>query len=384
MAKTIIADIRNFQFPKLTIEQGTFVVWRNLDPVAHSAETLRESPNFFNAGALLPGEVSSPVLFQTPGSIDYLCRYHHEMTGQVAVTAKSTGGGHNHTAAMATHGDGHSHGGGGHNLLKHYHGFVTGGRSGQRLYMTHTPVLADQRHHFQIILKASLIEKSHIEAYEKLRKSEYGDRKVQIFHDHLALADIGAGKITNLPEASFDYYPNDPEGGVRDAEKVPGLVDKIPVRIDKVLHFHQFETDADYPDAMTYLLYGDSDDTFIDHYINRAPSFHSVAKLKSCPAFFKPADGNGTETICVPSKKIRNVTPKLVQRVAFVDNAYHLFWLPPTGVYSPQAQDPLIRRDASPAVYEVTTSCGKSGKIDIGRFLHFDVRLLNYGVLITA
>lgn len=380
MTKTVTINIRDNEFPPLTIEEGTSVIWRNLDPYAHSAETLRNSPDYFSAGALLPGESSSPVLFAKAGRFEYLCRYHAGMTGVVNVTARgagqgASGSGHPHEHAAGDEAGAHIH-------LKHYHGFVTGGRSAQRLFMTHTPVLADERHHYQVILQGSLPEKAHADAYDKLRNSEYGDGKVQIFHDHISLTDIGSGQVTTLPRSEFAYYPDDPEG-VLGQTPVKGLEENIPVRIDRVLHFHQFETEGEYPEAMTYLVYGDADDVFIDHLINRAPSFHSVAKLKTRPAFFAPDGADPVVQVSIPQKSIRDVSPKLLRRVAFVDNSFHLFWLPPPGVY-PLPADPLKPRvaDAAP-IYDVVLQDGSKGQIEIGRFLHFDVRLLNYGVLIA-
>src|SRR5690349_19207495 len=155
MAKTVIIDIRNNAFAPATIEPDTYVVWRNLDPHAHSAETVTDSSYYFNAGALLPGELSSPVWFARPGAFEYVCRFHTDMRGTVQVTAQNQPGpphDHDHEPKHdGGHGGGHH---GGH--LLHFHGFVTGGRSAQRMYMTHTPVLADERHCFQVILQGSL------------------------------------------------------------------------------------------------------------------------------------------------------------------------------------------------------------------------------------
>lgn len=376
MAKTVLVNIRNNRFGPVTVEAGSYVIWRNLDPYVHSAETNRGVKDYFNAGAMMPGDLSSPVLFAKPGTFNYLCRFHHGMVGQVVVTAPG--------APAPTLRQGHDRGEHGHggDHLKHFHGFVTGGRSAQRMYMTHTPVLADERHHYQIILQCSLPDLKHAEAYEKIRTSPYGDGKVQLFHNNFALADIGSGKAKDFPQAEFRYYPNDPEG-VAGETLIPGLEENIPVRIDKVLHFHQFNTDADYPEALTYVMYGDAEDTFIDHYIDRAPSFHSVARLKQRPSFFADDYKGEVLRLSVPSKPIRDVSPKILRRVAFVDNAFHLFWLPPPGVY-PLPTDPLRPRVVGAAPkYDVITEDGQAGEIEIGRFLHFDVRLLNYGVLIV-
>lgn len=366
MAGTFIADIRDNQFPDLTVEVGTWVVWRNLDPYAHSAERLRDKEPYFSAGPLLPGETSSPVRFETPGTFDYVCRFHHDMIGSIKVVPVGTVS----TSAPSQHQHG-NHG------LQHLHGFVTGGRSGHHFYMTHTPVLADSRHNYQVILQGSLPKEEHASAYSALRAGTYADGKVQIFHEHIALPDIGSGKLKDLPKSSFEYYPNDPDGLLGGTD-IPGLEGEVPVRIDKVLHFHQFQTEDDYPNAMTYLVYGDKEDVFIDHYIDRAPSFHSVSRLKTAPPFFK----GETKVISIPSKRMTDASPKVLRRVTHVDNAFHLFWLPPTGIY-PLPSDPLRRRDSSSPVYQVEIE-GQTSTIEIGRFLHFDVRLLNHGVLIVS
>jgi hypothetical protein len=372
MPKTVIIDIINNRFPEVRVTKGSFVVWRNLDPYPHTVETAPDSSFFFNAGPLFTGGTTSPVYFGSAGSFDYLCRFHHEMSGTIVVEETPAPG-----TTHPGHG-GHDHSGHGSNHLKHFHGFVTGGRSGQRLFMSHTPVIADDRHRYQVILQGSFVEDKHVQAYEAQRNGAFGDGKVQIFHDHLSLVDIGAGNITLLPEASVEYNVTDTT-----SKPMPGLEEKVPVRIDKVLHFHQFEPDTDYPEGLAYFVYGDTDDVFIDHHITRAPNFHSIARLASRPAFWTPDKFNGVYEILVPSKRIFDVSPKVLPRAAFVDNSFHLFWLPPPGVISPKPQDPLILRDGTPPIYDALLQDGGTEQITIGRFLHFDIGLLNNRVIIT-
>lgn len=386
MPKTVIADIRNCEFPPLTIEVETFVVWRNLDPYPHTVETGSKSSFYFNAGPLFTGGLSSPVYFDRIGTFEYLCRFHAGMTGTVNVVAAGSrsqralppdtgvqppaGHAHGEHDGKREHGDDH----------KHFHGFVTGGRSGKRLFMTHTPVIADPRHHFQVILQGSLVEDAHVAAYDAIRQPvHYGDGKVQVYQGGLSLADICEGKVTRLDCTYFVYYPSGKE------VEIPGLEEgkNIPVQIDKVLYFHQFEPDTDYPDGLAYIVYGDKDDVFIDHLITRAPSFHSVAKLAKVPDFWEGQPESTTTTVLVPSKRMFDVSPKILPRVAFVDNAFHLVWLPPPGAFSSQPQDPLKRRDDTPPAYEVTLTDGKSSRIEIGEFLHFDIGLLNNRVIIS-
>lgn len=382
MAKTVIAEIMNNSFPTISIEPGTYVVWTNRDPYPHAVETLRNAAYYFNPGALQPGETSSPVFFDKPGNFPYLCRFHEGMEGVVSVAVGAA-----NDSVPAEHA-GHDHAGHpGHGGLRHLHGFVTGGRSGNRLYMTHTPVIADPRHRFQIILQGHLIKPEHVAAYDDMRArggADGGgfDGRVQTFHSHVSLLDIAQGTLKDLPNATLEYYPDAKHPD--DSLVVPSLPEEdTPVRIDRVIHFHQFEPDTDYPDGMAYLVYGDDQDVFIDHFITRAPNFHSVAKLKTKPDFWTKFDGPPAKII-VPSKRIRDASPKTVERVGFVDNAFHLYWLLPPGAGANQAQDPLKRRDGTAPVYDVILEDGSKSQIEVGTFLHFDIRLLNYGVLIVG
>ncbi len=361
MAKTVIVEIENSTFPTVLIPRGTYVVWRNKDPFVHSAEMDPASEPYFNAGAFHPGEASSPIYFGVPGSYDYVCRYHHGMRGRVTVME---GG-----EPRINPGRGHH----GHHMT-HFHGFVTGGRSASRLFMSHTPVMADSRHRFQVILRGSLVDPKHIKAYENWRTDEFGKARWQVFHAHQDMEKIGRGEISELKEANVTYSPD----GVEEID-VPGLpAYQTPVRIDEVIHFHPFETHDEYPaNGLEYILYGDEEEVFMDHHITRAPNFHSVARLARPPSFWT---GKGSVKVTVPSKRILDVSPKHLQRIALVDNAFHLIWLPPAGSLKPV--DPLRRRDKSPAIYDVVLADGSAGRIEVADFLHFDVRLLNYGVFL--
>ncbi|WP_448647364.1 cupredoxin domain-containing protein [Pseudomonas mohnii] len=391
MSKTLILNIQNNTFPMATIRPGTYVVWRNLDPYPHSAETENNADFFFNAGPLLPGEVSPPVLFSGLGDFPYRCRYHAGMSSMVHVRVDAPVGGIAENASVPDH-EGHGvHGG--HGTFNHLHGFITGGRTGQRFFMSHTPVLADSRHSYQVILQGSLTTPEHIQAYEAVRNSNYGDRRVQILHSHTSLPDIRDGITKVLPKASFTYYPDlaHPDDGV----DIPGLKENIPVSIDKVLHFHTFDVDDDSGDgSLRYLIYGDMDDIFIDHFMNKAPSFHSVAKLASAPSFWTATQMGGVVQVSVPAKRIEYLSPKLIQRIAFVDNSFHVFWLPPSGLYAPTPLDPLFPRKAfnrakpsefngGPFRHEVVLVDGTVSQIDLARSLHFDTRLLNHGVFLS-
>jgi hypothetical protein len=192
------------------------------------------------------------------------------------------------------------------------------------------------------------------------------------------MPDLAHFERRELPHCYVSYYP----GGVQtDAPGFP-TDGTVPVNIDAVIHSHPFQPDADYPAGLEYIMYGDNEDVFIDHHIVGAPSFHSVARLATTPAFW---DGTRDKLlVTVRSKQIRRLEPKVLPRIAMVDNAFHVVWLPPPGLTT-QPTDPLkLPLTGTPHVHEVVTSDGVEGTIEIGDsgFVHMDVRLLNYGVLI--
>ncbi len=78
--------IDNFSFSpaKLTVEQGTKVVWVNHDDVPHTV-TSTTKPREVNSGALDTDAMYSHV-FDHAGTYSYYCTVHPHMTGEIIVT----------------------------------------------------------------------------------------------------------------------------------------------------------------------------------------------------------------------------------------------------------------------------------------------------------
>lgn len=368
--KPFVVDITHNTLPTIHVPPGTVVVWRNKDKIPHSAETDKNAVNYFNAGAIFPGKTSAPIHFDCPLDTEYLCRFHTGMSGRVVVSSSFT---KPEVVDAHDHDMSHDH--------KHFHGFVTGGRTGDRLFMTHTPVLADERHHYQVILRGHFAKSRHRTIYNRLRRGKHGDGLVQIFHRHMEMFDIGNGTITELPEAIVDYWPGGSKTTAGPTQTPIRGLQGVPVIIDEVLHFHTFDTEAGYPPELTYLVYGDDKDTFIDHYIDAAPSFHSVARLAAPPAGWS----GKTQRFTVPGKSMRAVDPPVETRRAMVDNAFNIYYLLPPGFLPRQSQDPLIIRslgEQGPHRHVIKLVDGPESQIEISRFVWFDLRLLNYGVFL--
>jgi hypothetical protein len=388
--KEIRKKIKNNLLPSFEIEIGQTVIWENEDDVPHQINSDLRHPDFaFDIGVVFPGESSSPVLFNSLKQINdfrYGCGLTPNLTGLIKIkgNAPLSDFEYPHHAVHHAGMDENEH-------LKHFHGFVTGGKTGDQIYLTHTPIFADTRHHFQIILECSFVEQEHIDAYNELRASDFGDGKVDLFFEHLALIDIKSGKLDELKIHSLRYHTDlktEVPGIIYRGAKVshPKFSKKAgadaKVKINRILHFRTFTPDMPHPDALTYLMYGNGEDIFIDYYISRAPNIHTVAKLAKAPEFWK--DDNYSEVLkfSIPSKKIIDVGPKTLQRVSFLDNQYHLIWGVPSGYTSKvDPLETLTQNINGNWDYQVKLEDGTLSNIEIKTFTHYNsAGLLNDGL----
>jgi plastocyanin len=79
----VAVEIKDFAFTPqvLEIPVGTTVTWTNSDTTQHTAT----SSGVFDSGVLAQGATFS-FTFDTPGTFDYICSLHPNMTGQIVVT----------------------------------------------------------------------------------------------------------------------------------------------------------------------------------------------------------------------------------------------------------------------------------------------------------
>jgi plastocyanin len=87
-ASTVSVEISNFAFQpaSVTIQVGDTVTWTNLDSTAHTATDTGSGALF--DGAMNQGE-SFSYTFTQPGTVNYICTLHPEMTGAVIVQGGS-------------------------------------------------------------------------------------------------------------------------------------------------------------------------------------------------------------------------------------------------------------------------------------------------------
>lgn len=84
--REVLVEIREYDFsPRdLTVSVGTTVTWSNRDSVPHDAT----SGEAWGTG-LLREDQSASITFDEPGSYDYICTVHPDMTARLIVKERS-------------------------------------------------------------------------------------------------------------------------------------------------------------------------------------------------------------------------------------------------------------------------------------------------------
>lgn len=71
----------------IRITAGTTITWSNGTTLAHTATA---DSGAWDTGAIATGATSSAIIFNTPGTFAYHCRFHADMHGNIVVTAAAT------------------------------------------------------------------------------------------------------------------------------------------------------------------------------------------------------------------------------------------------------------------------------------------------------
>jgi len=82
--QAVLIEIRNYAFDpdSITVPAGTRVIWRNFDPVPHTATS---TTGVFDSGVIGKGGEFS-YIFKNPGTYGYYCAIHPYMKGNIIVT----------------------------------------------------------------------------------------------------------------------------------------------------------------------------------------------------------------------------------------------------------------------------------------------------------
>lgn len=151
-----------------------------------------------------------------------------------------------------------------------FHGMLVLG--GERIYASHLPMFTAQ-HRYQGIWQVSFGEEGD-RAYREAQAASGG------------IFTLAPNENFRLPElvgqrSSFrvDVYQGHFER--------PGhrkLLDDVTVTIEQQVHWHPFLPEHVRPEQLTYILFGDGEETWLAHWISAAPDYDQIVKVSAASA----------------------------------------------------------------------------------------------------
>jgi plastocyanin len=79
---TVVIEHYGFTPKRLVVPQGAIVTWTNRDGIRHDATAVGQ----WTTGLILPGQTGS-ITASSPGTFQYKCTVHPDMTGTLVVEA---------------------------------------------------------------------------------------------------------------------------------------------------------------------------------------------------------------------------------------------------------------------------------------------------------
>jgi hypothetical protein len=164
------------------------------------------------------------------------------------------------------------------------HAFVMLGH--KTLFLWHLTMLHMEEHEFELVLRASLTREAE-QAWQADRKQHPDETYFlgNVKTDLMAVPDLATGARTSFKASIWaglpvkHTYTHWPWDGVKP------IVADTPLTIDRVVAFRHFDLQQNYPESLTYLLFGAGDEAHLGHSQTREPDFDEALSLLAAPAW---------------------------------------------------------------------------------------------------
>jgi hypothetical protein len=141
------------------------------------------------------------------------------------------------------------------------HGFLMMGID--KLFSCHLPMYFMPNHSFQVILEIELAG-NDIETYRKTRKENPGKPLILMNNTEMLLEELVNSGSYNAA-GNFANKNGDPIGDP--------FIESTTVTIKRKLLFESLNPNAEYPENLTYYLYGKNSEFHVSHLLSKAPNF---------------------------------------------------------------------------------------------------------------
>lgn len=135
----------------------------------------------------------------------------------------------------------------------------------EKLFSCHLPMYFTPGHSFQVILEIEL-EGNDIETYLKTRKENPGEPLIIMNNTKMLLEEL-VNSGSYIAAGYFADENGDPKKGK------PPFIDPTTVTVKRKLLFESLNPNAEYPESLTYYLYGTNSEFHLSHLLSKAPNF---------------------------------------------------------------------------------------------------------------
>jgi hypothetical protein len=141
------------------------------------------------------------------------------------------------------------------------------------LYLCHMPMFTKEDHCYQVTLNAHLDQTSS-DIFLADRAKNPGQVYNLANNDNFILPDVANGTITSYQATVYRGYSN--EGG---GTTGPAIIPAATVYVDRVVVYRHFNQNIPRPGLLTYVLFGDEQGVYLDHYIAQDPDYQHLLVL---------------------------------------------------------------------------------------------------------
>jgi hypothetical protein len=162
------------------------------------------------------------------------------------------------------------------------HAFVMAGR--KTLFLWHLTMLHMEEHEFELVLRASLTPGAE-KAWEADRRQHPDETYFlgNVDTDLMTIPDLATGARTSFKGSIWAGIPVEHHYKTWPWKNVKPIVADTPVTVERVIAFRHFDLQQNYPESLTYLLFGAGDEAHLGHYQTREPDFDEVVTLAAAP-----------------------------------------------------------------------------------------------------
>lgn len=169
------------------------------------------------------------------------------------------------------------------------------------LFLCHLTMFHMEDHCYQIVLRARLPEYA-MKQYVKDREDHPHELYFlgNVADDLLTMPEIQTGSRASFVAEIYRGIPYKKEYTEWPWKDVKPIIDRVPLTIERVVHYRHFDFSAAYPQALTYLLFGYGDEAHLSHFQTKEPDFDHVASLADLPAWLPPQSLEAGVTVNLP------------------------------------------------------------------------------------